>query len=57
MTTTTAFDRTFSELVETWTQYQDAVRSGADLETRAEARGRLVRLRAQMAAARRGLIN
>jgi len=57
MTTTTAFDRTFSELVETWTQYQDAVRSGADLETRAEARGRLVRLRAQMAATRRGLIH
>lgn len=51
--TTDNFDRTFSELVETWTHYQDLVRSGAGFDARAEARGRLIRLRAKMAEARR----
>jgi hypothetical protein len=50
-----AFDETFSQLVEAWTQYQDMVRAGADLDARAQARGRLVRLRADMAAARRNV--
>jgi hypothetical protein len=57
MSTTTAFDQTFSELVATWSQYEDARRNGADFGTRAEARGNLLRLRAKMAAARRDLVH
>ena len=53
--TTTTFDETFNQLVSAWTEYHDMVRSGAGLDARAEARGRLVRLRSQMAAARRNL--
>jgi hypothetical protein len=49
------FDETFSQLVSAWTDYHDMVRSGADLDARAQARGRLVRMRSQMAAVRRSL--
>ena len=52
---TTAFDETFSQLVSAFTDYHDMVRNGADLEARAEARGRLVRVRSQMATVRRNL--
>jgi hypothetical protein len=50
---TTTFEERFAELLKTWTEYQDMVRDGAPLDTRAAARGRLVRLRAEVAAARR----
>jgi hypothetical protein len=50
---TTTFEERFAELLKTWTEYQDMIRDGAPLDSRAAARGRLVRLRAEVAAARR----
>ena len=50
-----AFDETFNQLVSAWSDYHDMVRNGAPLEARAQARGRLLRKRSQMAAVRRSL--
>ncbi len=50
-----AFDESFNQLVTAWTDYHDMVRTGAPLDARAQARGRLLRKRSQMVAVRRSL--